>query len=53
MDEAPAGHKDKDFKDFLNPDSLQQLNNCWIEPNFMDAGGEFEDGIKRFSYNFV
>ncbi len=50
MDEAPAGHKDKDFKDFLNPDSLQQLNNCWIEPNFMDAGGEFEDGIKRFQF---
>jgi glutaminyl-tRNA synthetase len=31
-DPDPAGHKNKDFKEFLNPNSLQILNNCKIEP---------------------
>jgi len=31
-DEDPAGHKDVDFKAFLNPDSLQVLTACYIEP---------------------
>ena len=32
MDEEPDGHKDKDFKEFINPDSLQILKNCKLEP---------------------
>jgi glutaminyl-tRNA synthetase len=28
----PAGQKDKDFKEFLNPDSLEVLPSCKIEP---------------------
>ncbi|MCW0482627.1 glutamine--tRNA ligase/YqeY domain fusion protein [Gaoshiqia sediminis] len=31
-DEEPDGHKDVDFKDFMNPDSLQVLPDCYIEP---------------------
>lgn len=31
-DETPDGHKDKDFLEFLNPDSLKVLDNCYIEP---------------------
>lgn len=31
-DEDPAGHKDVDFKAFLNPDSLQVLPRCYVEP---------------------
>ncbi|MFW5832302.1 MAG: glutamine--tRNA ligase, partial [Prolixibacteraceae bacterium] len=31
-DEDPGGHKDKDFKEFLNPDSLNILSECYIEP---------------------
>ena len=31
-DEEPDGHKDKDFKEFLNPDSLKVLPKCFIEP---------------------
>lgn len=31
-DEDPAGHKDIDFKEFLNPDSLQILSECYLEP---------------------
>jgi glutaminyl-tRNA synthetase len=31
-DENPDGHKDVDFKEFMNPDSLQVLKDCFIEP---------------------
>jgi len=31
-DQDPGGHKDKDFKEFLNPDSLNVLDECYIEP---------------------
>ncbi|MFO7999990.1 MAG: glutamine--tRNA ligase/YqeY domain fusion protein [Marinilabilia sp.] len=42
MDEDPAGHKDKDFKEFLNPESLKIMNDCRIEPSWKDAAGAFE-----------
>ena len=29
----PTGQKDKDFKDFINPDSLKTLKECKIEPS--------------------
>ena len=32
VDEDPAGHKDKDFKDFINPDSLKIIPNAKVEP---------------------
>jgi glutaminyl-tRNA synthetase len=32
MDEEPDGHKEKDFKEFLNPESLTILSNCKLEP---------------------
>ena len=31
-DPEPDGHKDIDFKEFLNPDSLKIVKNCKIEP---------------------
>ena len=31
-DEEPDGHKGIDFKEFLNPDSLEVLPKCYIEP---------------------
>lgn len=31
-DEEPDGHKDVDFKEFMNRDSLQVLPKCYIEP---------------------
>ncbi|WP_010664208.1 glutamine--tRNA ligase/YqeY domain fusion protein [Marinilabilia salmonicolor] len=37
MDEDPAGHKDKDFKEFLNPDSLTVLKKCRVEPSLKEA----------------
>jgi glutaminyl-tRNA synthetase len=34
-DSDPDGHKDKDFLEFLNPESLKTLDNCFVEP-FVD-----------------
>ncbi|MDX9883761.1 MAG: glutamine--tRNA ligase/YqeY domain fusion protein [Prolixibacteraceae bacterium] len=31
-DETPDAHKDVDFKEFMNPNSLQVLPGCYIEP---------------------
>ena len=50
MDEAPDGHKDKDFLEFLNPNSLSVINNCYIEPNYQDAEAKFDDGIERYQF---
>lgn len=36
VDEDPAGHKDRDFKEFLNPDSLQSITG-YVEPALRDA----------------
>ena len=36
-DESPDGHKDKDFVDFLNPESLKVLKGCKLEPSLADA----------------
>ncbi|QIA09494.1 glutamine--tRNA ligase/YqeY domain fusion protein [Draconibacterium halophilum] len=30
--EDPNGHKDVDFKEFMNPESLKVLDNCYLEP---------------------
>lgn len=32
LDEDPLGDKEKDFKEFMNPDSLTILDKCYIEP---------------------
>ena len=36
-DPDPAGHKDKDLLEFLNPDSLKILTACYIEPFVKNA----------------
>ncbi|HKL33071.1 MAG TPA: glutamine--tRNA ligase/YqeY domain fusion protein [Tangfeifania sp.] len=36
-DEDPSGHKDVDFKEFLNPESLKILPECYLEPFVKDA----------------
>ncbi len=35
--EDPAGYKDRDFKEFLNPGSLQILPSCFTEPSLKGA----------------
>lgn len=36
-DEDPSGHKDTDFKEFMNNDSLKILPHCYIEPYIKGA----------------
>jgi len=42
-DEAPDGHKDKDFKDFINPNSLT-IGSAFLEPSLQEAvaGDKFQ-----------
>ena len=49
-DEAPDSHKDKDFKEFINPDSLQIINNSFVEPSLKTAeiGDRFQ--FQRLGY---
>ena len=37
MDPEPDGHADRDFKEFLNPESLKVLTGCYIEPSVKGA----------------
>jgi glutaminyl-tRNA synthetase len=43
-DENPGGHKDRDFKDFLNHDSLEIIEHAKIEPALQKAkeGAKFQ-----------
>ena len=36
-DENPLGHEDKDFKEFINPNSLKVLEKAYIEPYLTNA----------------
>lgn len=49
-DEDPAGHKDQDFMEFLNPDSLQIKTACKLEPMLADVtvGEKFQ--FQRIGY---
>lgn len=49
-DEDPAGHKEVDFKEFLNPESLKVLPNCKLEPSLKEAkvGDKFQ--FQRLGY---
>ena len=49
-DEAPDGHKDGDFKEFLNPESLKILSNCKVEPGLKDAKQESKYQFQRLGY---
>ena len=49
-DEDPAGHKDRDFKEFLNPESLKILSGCKLEPSLKNVqpGDKFQ--FQRIGY---
>jgi len=36
-DPSPDGHKEKDYKEFLNPNSLEILTGCKLEPSLKEA----------------
>ena len=49
-DEAPDSHKEKDFKEFINPNSLVINNNAYVEPGLKEAsiGDRFQ--FQRLGY---
>jgi glutaminyl-tRNA synthetase len=49
-DEEPDGHKDVDFKEFMNHDSLQVLPKCYIEPFVKDAKALDHFQFERLGY---
>jgi glutaminyl-tRNA synthetase len=52
-DEAPDSHKDKDFKEFINPNSLNINKNAYLEPSLQSAqvGDQFQ--FQRLGYFVV
>jgi len=47
----PIGNKDgRNYKEFLNPDSLRVLKNCRIEPNLKGAKPGFRFQFERLGY---
>ena len=52
-DEAPDSYKDKDFKEFINPDSLKIIENAFVEPSLKTAtiGDKFQ--FQRLGYFIV
>lgn len=49
-DSDPAGHKDVDFKEFLNDESLKVLKNCKLEPSLKDAKEGDRVQFQRLGY---
>lgn len=49
LDEAPDGHKDRDFKEFLNPESLRVVQ-AYVEPSLASAKVEDKFQFQRIGY---
>ena len=52
MDEAPDGHKDKEFTEFLNPESLQVVTG-YAEPSLKDLEAGTSVQFQRLGYFVV
>ncbi len=50
MDPDPTGHEDKDFKEFMNPDSLKVLYPCYVEPSVKGAEALSHFQFQRLGY---
>ncbi len=48
--EDPAGQKDHDYHEYLNPGSLQVLKNCKVEPSLKNAGILDKFQFQRLGY---
>ena len=51
--ENPAGDKEKDFKEFINPNSLEILNGCKVEPSLAEATLEKHYQFERTGYFYL
>jgi glutaminyl-tRNA synthetase len=49
-DPDPDGHKDKDFKEFLNNESLTILSECYVEPGLKEAKALDHFQFQRLGY---
>jgi glutaminyl-tRNA synthetase len=49
-DENPLGHEDKDFTEFLNPNSLELRPGCKVEPSLADAAVGDRVQFERLGY---
>jgi glutaminyl-tRNA synthetase len=49
-DESPDGHKDTNFKEFLNPDSLKVLHDCRLEPMLKNVKADEKFQFQRLGY---
>jgi len=49
-DEAPDSHKDKSFKEFINPDSLEVIEKAFVEPSLATAGVADNVQFQRLGY---
>ena len=49
-DEDPVGHPDKDFTEFINPDSLKVLKDCKLEPSLKNVQPEDKFQFQRLGY---
>jgi len=46
----PLADKDRDFLDFINPDSLSVVQPAWVEPSALDADGPAYRQFERVGY---
>ena len=49
-DPDPAGHKDKDFTEFINPNSMKIMKNCKLEPSLKEAQKGVGYQFQRIGY---
>ena len=52
-DEAPDSHKEKDFKEFINPNSLRTINDAFVEPSLKNAKISSQFQFQRLGYFIV
>ncbi|MBL6448602.1 glutamine--tRNA ligase/YqeY domain fusion protein [Fulvivirga sp. 29W222] len=50
LDEAPDSHEDKDFKEFINPDSLKIIKEAYLEPFLQEAKLDDKFQFQRLGY---
>nr|MDA3866926.1 glutamine--tRNA ligase/YqeY domain fusion protein [Salinivirgaceae bacterium] len=48
--EEPTASKEKDYKEFINPESLQTIQNCKVEPSLAEAKPEDRFQFQRKGY---
>jgi glutaminyl-tRNA synthetase len=49
-DEAPDSHEDKDFMEFINPDSLKIIKEAYVEPFLQEAAQGDKFQFQRLGY---